>query len=258
MNLEAYIASGILEAYVLGELSVREREQVELQLENHPALRDEVQRIEKTFEQLALKTAVTPPSAVKTKLLSSVNLKLTPPSAKANNVWQWLAAASIVIACGFALLAYTYYSQWNSASQQLADLELQNQQIAQSMNTVNLELSKIQADVAVLDNPQFARVTLAGTDQAPDAYATVYWNKSTAEVYLRIQNLKALTEENQFQLWALIDGKPVDMGVFDHDKGLIKMKTTLTADAFAVTIEKRGGSLVPALNTLQVMGSTKS
>lgn len=257
MNVEAYIATGILEAYVLGELTVREREQVEQQLENNSALRDELARIEKTVEQLAIKAAVKPKPDLKNKILTSANSKRIPQTSKAVTLWQWLAAASVILACGFAYLAYNYYTRWNSTSRQLAELESRHQQIAQNLNTVNLELSKIQHEVEVIDNPAFARIVLAGTASAPDAQATVYWSSASQEVYLRIQNLKALTAENQFQLWALIDGKPVDLGIFDTKNGLIKMKPTSHADAFAVTIEARGGSPVPSLQTLQVMGTTK-
>lgn len=257
MNVEAYISTGILEAYVLGELTLHEREQVEQQLENNAALRDELARIEKIVEQLAVQAAVKPKPDLKNKILASANAKFIPQTSKAVAMLQWLAAASVIVACGFAYLAYNYYTQWSSTARELAELESRHQQIAQNLNTVNLELSKIQHEVAVIDNPSFARIALAGTASAPDAHATVYWNSTSQEVYLRIQNLKALTAANQFQLWALIDGQPVDMGVFDVTNGLIKMKTTARADAFAVTIEARGGSPVPSLKTLQVMGSTK-
>lgn len=256
MNVEAYIATGVLEAYVLGELTVREQEQVVLHLQRYPALRDELVRTEKTMEQLALQASVKPKPHLKDNILRSVGTRIK-AQPNATNFWLWLAAASVILACGFTYLAYNYYSRWSSTSQQLAEIELRNQQIAQNLNTVNLELANIQAEINVIDNPAYSRVILTGTNQAPDSKATVFWNASTHEVYLRVQQLQALSTENQFQLWALIDGKPVDLGIFDTKNGLIKMKPTSRADAFAVTIEARGGSPVPSLQTLQVIGNTK-
>jgi anti-sigma-K factor RskA len=257
MNVEAYIATGILEAYILGELTVREQEHVAFQLQHYPALRDELVRVEKTMEQLALQAAVKPKAHIKDNILQSVGKRIKSQPTNASNFWVWLAAASVILACGFAYMAYNYYVRWSSTSQQLAEIELRNQQIAQNLNTVNLELSKIQDEINVVENPAYSRVILTGTNQVPDAKATVFWNASTQEVYLRVQHLQALSTENQFQLWALIDGKPVDLGIFDTENGLIKMKPTSRADAFAVTIEARGGSPVPSLQTLQVMGNTK-
>jgi anti-sigma-K factor RskA len=56
---------------------------------------------------------------------------------------------------------------------------------------------------------------MKGTPNAPGALASVYWNESKNEGYLSIQDLKQLAQENQYQLWAIIEGKPVDAGVFE-------------------------------------------
>jgi anti-sigma-K factor RskA len=65
-----------------------------------------------------------------------------------------------------------------------------------------------------------------------------------------------LPNDQQYQLWALIDGKPNDLGVFDatNDRLILKMKDTKRAQAFAITIEKRGGSPSPTLEKMQAMG----
>ena len=97
-----------------------------------------------------------------------------------------------------------------------------------------------------------------GTDNSPDSKATVYWNKSTEDVYLSIKNLKELSKDQQYQLWAIIDGKPVDAGVFDptNSSMLVQMKNiNPNAAAFAVTIEPKGGSENPTLETMQVIGN---
>ena len=53
MNVEAYISSGILEAYALGELTGQERAEVEKNLALYPALRKELALIEETQEKLS-------------------------------------------------------------------------------------------------------------------------------------------------------------------------------------------------------------
>ncbi|MFN9906762.1 MAG: anti-sigma factor domain-containing protein, partial [bacterium] len=89
-------------------------------------------------------------------------------------------------------------------------------------------LEEIETEVRITTNPDFERVVMKGTPNAPQSIASVYWNAHTKEVYLRIQNMKALSKENQYQLWAIIDGKPVDCGVFDSSvAGLLKMKAAI-------------------------------
>jgi anti-sigma-K factor RskA len=64
--------------------------------------------------------------------------------------------------------------------------------------------------------------------------------------------------DHQYQLWALVDGKPVDLGVFDMrdgEVGLKNMKPIGVAQTFAVTLEPRGGSVSPTLEKLMVIGN---
>lgn len=133
----------------------------------------------------------------------------------------------------------------------------QNQRIAQDYSTVQNHLEEIETEVRITTNPDFERVVMKGTPNAPQSIASVYWNARTKEVYLSIQNMKALSKENQYQLWAIIDGKPVDCGVFDSSiAGLLKMKdASQFPTTFAVTIEPRGGKSSPSLETMQVAGN---
>jgi hypothetical protein len=54
----------------------------------------------------------------------------------------------------------------------------------------------------------------------------------------------------------MVDGKPVDAGVFEMKEGpgMMKMKNIPRAEAFAITLEKKGGSQAPSLDKLYVMG----
>lgn len=256
MNVSEYISSGILEAYALGDLSDLERAEVERNLAQYPELKAELDRIEEAQEAFLIKTAIAPRSEVRAELFSKIS-----PRQEAKIVsltlWKWAVAASVTIAVMTSYLAYTYYSNWRSAQNDLTDLLAQNERMAQDYNRVNQRLDKIESDFSVLYNPAFTRVVMKGTTLASDLMATVFWNENTKEVYLSVQNMKHLAQENQYQLWAIIDGKPVDAGVFDAQvDGLLKMKDIGTgAITFAVTIEPRGGRPSPTLETMQVAGN---
>ena len=261
MNIEEYISSGILEAYALGELSVAECAEVEKNLVQYPQLKEELARIEEAQEAFLLKMAVSPKASVKENLFKKIDAK---PQGKVVsladnsqiNFWKYAAAACVALALVTSYLAYSYYSKWRNTENDLNELVAQNQQMAQDYNTVNQRLDKIENDIKVIDNPAFTRVVMKGTDNAPSSMAYVYWNASTKEVYLSIQNMKELAQENQYQLWAIVDGKPVDAGVFNGNlAGLLKMKDLSGAAAFAVTIEPRGGKPAPSLETMQVIGN---
>jgi anti-sigma-K factor RskA len=259
LNIEDYISSGILESYVVGGLSDQERKEVEKNLSLYPRLREELLKIEEAQEELLMQAAIQPKAGVKKKLMEKVSggnagAKVVP--LRAVNRWPYLAAASLALAMVTSYLAYNYWNKWRDVKADLDGLITQNQQLAQDYERVNKRIHKIEDDIKVIDNPAFKRITLKGTDSAPSSLAYVYWNETTTEVFLSIQNMKALSQENQYQLWAIVDGKPVDAGTFDYDpSGLLKMKGMSKASAFAVTIEPRGGNASPTLETMQVLGS---
>ena len=94
------------------------------------------------------------------------------------------------------------------------------------------------------------------TSPAPSSMATVYWNTESKEVYLLVNQLPMPVPDKQYQLWAIVDGHPVDAGVFDMDKNFsfVKLKTIPKAEAFAITLEKKGGSTTPSMDAMYVMG----
>lgn len=260
MNIEEYISSGILEAYALGELSAAERSAVEKNLAQYPELRNELALIEEAQEKLMLKTAIKPNASVKAELLNKLEFKKPEAKVVSLQPWKYAAAASIVIALITSYMAYEYYGRWQTSEENLTTLIAQNRQMAQDYNIVNKRIDKMQIDMHVIGNPEFNRIVMAGDkNNAPGTEAYVYWNEKTQEVYLSIQNMKELAYENQYQLWAMIDGAPVDAGVFDMDKanGLLRMKEMTGATAFAVTIEPRGGKPTPTMSTLQMLGAVK-
>lgn len=246
---------------MLGELSAQERAEVEKNLVQYPALQEELAKIEQAVENLLMQTAVKPRAEVKARLFERINekagAKIIPIAGHSINAWRYATAASVAIALFSSLLAYNYRDRWKKSESNLTDLITQNQRMAQDYNNVNLRLDRIETDLKVTGNPDFTRVVMKGTANAPESMASVYWNAQTKEVYLSIQRMKELSKENQYQLWAIIDGKPVDCGVFDFDaQGLLKMKEASSLPAtFAVTIEQRGGRLSPTLETMQVAGN---
>ena len=264
MNIKDYISSGILEAYVLGDLSPMEMAEVERNLIQFPELKQELEKVEAAQEQLLIATAITPPEAVKQSLFAKIarqskgKVVQMQPSETVTR-WKLGVAASVSIAIIASVLAYNYWYKWKNASGELASIKALNQRVAEDYNRVNQRLDALAGDIKVMDNPDFKRVVMRGTPNAPEALASVYWNANSQEVYLRIQNMKELAENNQYQLWAIIDGKPVDAGVFDPDEaGLLKMKDIAAgATNFAVTIEPRGGKATPSLETMQAIGEVQ-
>ncbi len=68
MDLQSFIQSGLLEAYVLGQCSAEERAQVERMAAEHAEVRAELSAIEASLEAYAAAQAVLPPDWMKTSI----------------------------------------------------------------------------------------------------------------------------------------------------------------------------------------------
>lgn len=246
MNVNEYIQSGAIESYVLGLATDAERLEFEQLCVAHPELARARDAFERSLEAQLLQDAVPPPAFVKEKLL----LEIAPPSVESNasfneasapvrrlNVWKWVAAASLLLLAGAGYWAYTTNEKYNDLLARQTSMQRQLEQ-----STAQLQL--MQQDAEILKHPM-KTVALTGTDVAPQAQTTVFWDTTgSKDVYMLINNLPQPASGKQYQLWALLDGKPIDLGVFDFDvqqkRLLVKMKNVQNAQAFAITLEKRG------------------
>ncbi len=268
MDIRDYISSGILEAYALDTLSATERAEVDDMLAKYPEIRQELLAIEENLELLALETAVRPPADLKANILKELEptaaaepapvqqetkvVSMDPPK---SNIWNYVAAAAIALALISSYMAYDYHNKWKGAQDAYSQLQAANSQMADQYNQVNNRLDQLVADIDVIGNADFARINMSEVNPGESLSASIYWNAKTEEAYLNVQNLKSLTEEQQYQLWAIVDGTPVDLGVFNFDQqGLVKMKNVGNASMFAVTIEPKGGSENPTMEAMQVAG----
>ncbi len=161
----------------------------------------------------------------------------------------------LLVAILSSFLALDYRGKWKEVDQRLSGINKQHDEEEQARLTERIE--SLELDRGIVDNPAFERIILRGTESSPSSLASLYWNTTTRELYISIHELKDLSADKQYQLWATIDGKPVDLGVFDppRDKLLRMRNTDPTATDFTVTIEEKGGKLVPSPEAAQLFGS---
>ncbi|NND95671.1 MAG: anti-sigma factor [Flavobacteriales bacterium] len=266
MTTEEYIASGVLESYVMGELSDKEMQKVQCMALVHDDVRAELQKIELTFEQMSLETSETPSKGLKEKIWSEIEVSKPDPSPSAiismndgkreesTNRFSFSRAASVAAIIGLGVLSYSLYQQNVEMDERISSIQSEFEGNVAELESERSRLSHLQNDISVFKDPMFTEVKMMGTDNAPKSFAKVYWNASQQEVFLSIGMMTDLPEGKVYQLWALDGGVPVDAGTFLPQENLIKMKSIASSQAFAVTIEDEGGAESPALETLQVIG----
>ncbi len=245
MNVKEYIRSGVIESYVLGIATEAERYEFEQMCAAYPEVAEARDQFERSLEAELMRDAVPPPAFIKEKVM----LQVKPAVAESGytgevgetpirrmNPWKWVAAASLILLAGAGYWAYTTNEKYNNLVARQASMERQLQESTAQLQT-------LQQDAEKLRQPMVP-VALKGTEVAPQAQATIFWDTTgTNDVYMVINNLPQTPSDKQYQLWALLDGKPIDLGVFDLDvqqkRLLVRMKNVQNAQAFAITLEQR-------------------
>ena len=266
MNIKEYISSGVVESYVLGLLTAQERFEFEQYCEAYPELKAARDAFELAVEKQAMQNAVSPPAFIKEKILTAIQQKPVSNTSKIINMEpktsrssgsRWMAAASIILFLVAGYFAYTFYNQNKELKNSNTDLEAR-------INRTDSILNKMQEEQKIMSDPNVAVVNLVGTTPAK-ATANIYWDSTSADVYLVVKNMPQLPSGKQYQLWSIINGpggqlQPSSLGLFDigdNKKVILKMSNVKKADAFAITIENSGNTGGPNLEQLQSMGKTK-
>ncbi len=251
MNIQEYISSGIIERYVLGLASAEEQREFEQLCAQYPELATARTAFETALEQQAFEHALPPPAELKEKILRQtketgkiIPIEIAPGKKPGSPGWLKYAAAACLV-----LLAGSLY--WNIT------LYRKNRGLQNRYEEAVAKLDDMNNDVRVLrQNPNVKMASMKGMPISPASFATVFWDTTTHDVYLLVNNLPVPASDKQYQLWALLNGQPVDLGVFDikKEKLLIQAKNTQGAEAFAITLENKGGSPRPTMEKLYVMG----
>jgi anti-sigma-K factor RskA len=248
VNVKEYIKSGVIESYVLGIATEAERQEFEQMCAAYPEVAEARDAFERSLEEQLMQDAIAPPAFIKEKVMAQIKPTVTESGyteeidetpVRRMNPWKWVAAASLLLLAGTGYWAYTV----NQENNELAARQGSTQE---ALRQTTVQLQTLQQDAEMIRKPGVKAVKLNGTKEAPQAETFIFWDTTSArkDVYLLINNLPQPTTDQQYQLWALMDGQPIDLGFVELDvqqkRLLVKMKNVQKAQAFAITLEKRG------------------
>jgi anti-sigma-K factor RskA len=270
-EVKAYIESGILELYVMGELSHDEKLQVEAMALQHPAIQAELAEIERSMELFAGEHEIEPAPELRNRILNSVLTNLAddrtfrtknpstnqapvvpmqPPTTI--NIYKYAFAACLALLLVSVVALYNVYNKLQSSNRQLVVLNTQNQRFSKTVSMQDEQLT-------VFRDTAYQIMHLPGTGKTPKASMAIAWSPTKKKVIIDMatMHLPANDAGHQYQLWAIVAGKPVDLGVFDakpDSTEIMKvMKPVDKPQAFAVTLEKRGGVPSPTMANMTVI-----
>jgi anti-sigma-K factor RskA len=176
---------------------------------------------------------------------------------------KYLAAASVLLLVASTILNFYLFRQYQDYSERYSSLLASQTELANRNSVLQTSVVALQSNMDFLKDPNTSMIKMAGNlvpkngSPVPSSMATIYWNRKSTEVYLLVNALPKPTSDKQYQLWAIVGGKPVSAGVFDMNSPdtMLKMANIPNAEAFAVTLEKSGGSPTPQ-GAMYVLGTT--
>ncbi len=254
MNSKAYINSGIIESYVLRLATEAERQELEAMCRQYPEIEQAKHDFEVSLENHLLKEAVNPPEDLKQKILLSLNIPGNNGYLKNDhvpqriNVWRWVAAACIVLLAG---TGYLFYGTWDKYHKLLAEKNgLENSSDPPDRDDAMAGLHPI------VQRPSVKWSVMAEPKNTSHCMAHVYWDSLSTNTYLLLGNIPRPLSDKQFQLWEIQNNQATDLGLFDIQKEgqLVQMKNAANGKVFVITIEPKGGSATPTLNSTYARG----
>lgn len=270
INIQEIIQSGMLERYAFGHCSEEEMLFLLPLLQDNAELKAELEKIEQTLFDTAFKYAVEAPSVVKENLFSALPEKSNDIEGKIIRMRRkgiglkkenarikfYLYAASIALLISIGVNAILF-SSYNGAKEELTSLQSSRKQIASEFAKLRDEHDDLTQQFTLVTNPYVRQVELNAVKENENYNAKVYFNRDNGNVVLNLAGIQPLPPDKQYQLWALVDGKPIDLGVFDGGirTSILKIMNMVAApDAFAVTVEPYGGSVNPTLEQMVMLG----
>ncbi|WP_203257244.1 anti-sigma factor [Hyunsoonleella ulvae] len=266
MDINAYIASGVLELYVAGTLSEKENKEVYALMQKHPEILQEVLDIEAAIIKLTAATSKGTNTHILREIKKELNLsneipKVIPISKPRYNWVTYTGwAASVILGLG---LLWTL-QQNNKLESDIKISKTQQSILEQHIENSRNNLQEANTLISVLRDDNIAKIPLDGQGNFANAYAKVYWDKTSNRIFLDALGLPEPPEGMVYQVWSLKLNPltPTSLGTIDSFKTdankIFEIKNTNQSEAFGITLEPAGGSDTPTMDQLYTLGVVKT
>lgn len=248
MDINKYIESGILELYVLGQLSPKEMEEVASMQAEHQDIAQEIYKISMAMEQIGLAYAVPVPPHVWDKIADQTSFPpsdVPPANTKPNtsSFSFWVLGLSLIAVAGWIL----YFSE----NKNLKSSKDQYDQLKSECDSLQNKSALEYAMLKNIVNPENEVVKLAYTPNYPDISLYLHHNKDKSLNVIQILKAPVIDSSQVFQLWALKDGSaPMPLNTFATNLEYVNVDYVEDVTLYAITIEATGGSQTPTMDRL--------
>lgn len=250
MDMNDIRESGLLERYILGEVTKSEQLQVEALLEKDSLLRSYFDQLESDFERIAQENAIVPPTSVKKELMQEISRSNPVITKKADTGLKSYLVIAASLALLFGLSAFWMYSKLGSVEEELRLVQDKNEKLQDVSEEMLSEFKLLEESYKQINSPSTLKLILKGNEKAPNATAISYVNHQEKMVLINAEGLPILDKDKDYQMWADVAGEMIDMGVIKKGEMMLAMTYIENAESLNITIEPAGGNDHPTVENL--------
>ncbi len=239
-KLHSFLQSGLIDSYILGTTTPNETLEVEHYISTYSEVKAEYNRLQDNLEIIAKANAVEAPKFVLDAILNDINDKpvIALNTRKQHTPWYSIAASFAAIM--FAVTAFLLY-------QKNSDLIRENNVVVDELFDLrsdiennNNKLDNVMRQLMKLNNPETEKYVLRGNDRAKDLKTVAYINSVDKTSMIDVVSLPKLPKEQQYQIWAELQDRMVNLGILDaNDRRLKSIPYMENALGLSITIEPK-------------------
>lgn len=272
----------LLPLYVMDEVSVAEREQIERALATDTKLSAEADRWREDCGRML--EASTPPMLLSDAQVSQLRQRLISALPKTSEArpstpeppieldqrrqaagqdpasgWmQPLALAASLLSLAVAFWALSGRTPRAALESELQAMRVEREQMGVELDQLRAalertdsEIERVSLSLKTFGYPRSEPIVLAGLDPAPQALGATFYRPSSQQALFYAFGLPELPADTVYQLWYITDSGPASAGTFEVDgfgEGEVLVADVPAGsliDLWAVTVEPAGGSAQP-------------
>ncbi|SDS10216.1 anti-sigma factor [Winogradskyella sediminis] len=237
-NLQNFLNSDLLNKYLVGDLSLEASKDVEHFISTYPEVAQAYKKLQDNLEIVAKADAVEAPQYILGNVLKSLeqtnDTKVIPLAPRKRTPWYSIAASAAAIL--FAATSIMLYQKNMALNNENNIVVEEIFDLRSDIKNNNSKLEELSRELLKLNNPDSKKYVFNGNERAKNLKTVAYINPVEKTSMIDVITLPQLPKEQQYQIWAELQDRMVNLGILDESDRKLK-QIPYMEDALALSIK---------------------
>lgn len=237
-KLHNFLKSDLLNKYLVGDTSLEESKEVEFFISNYPEVAEAYETLQDNLEIIAKAGAVEAPNKILTDVLESLeeknDSKVIQLVQKRKTPWYSIAASAAAVL--FAATSFMLYQKNQNLNNENKVVIEEIFDLRSDIENNNSKLDELSRELLKLNNPDSKKYVFNGNERAKNLKTVAYINPVEKTSMIDVITLPQLPKEQQYQIWAELQDRMVNLGILDESNRKLK-QIPYMEDALALSIK---------------------